>query len=128
MASPLERIPLHLRAGSILPLGPVLQSTAEATGEVIDLYIVPGRDGAFDLYEDNGLDYAYEKGGSSVIRLTWDDKRSLLRLAARRGRFDGMLKTRRFRLHRVGPGQPPLQSPSRQELVYVGHGTEVRLA
>lgn len=126
--SPLERIPLHLRAGSILPLGPVLQSTAEATGEVMDLYIVPGRDGAFDLYEDDGLDYAYEKGESSVIRMSWDDKRGVLKLSPRRGRYDGMLKTRRFRLHRVGPGQPPLQSAPLQELVHTGRGTEVRLA
>jgi len=126
--SPLECIPLHLRAGSILPLGPVLQSTAEATGEVIDLFIVPGRDGAFDLYEDDGLDYAYEKGGVSVIRLTWDDRRGVLRLSSRQGRFDGMLKTRRFRLHRVGAGQPPLQSAPLQELVYTGRATEVRLA
>lgn len=128
VASPLERIPLHLRAGGILPLGPVLQSTAEATGEVIDLVVVPGRDGAFDLYEDGGLDYAYEKGGFSVIRLTWDDKRGVLRLSARRGRYDGMLKTRRFRLHRVGPGQPPLQAAPGQELVYSGRAAEVRLA
>lgn len=125
--SPLERIPLHLRAGSILPLGPVLQSTAEATGEVMDLSIVPGRDGSFDLCEDGGLDYAYEKGGLSVIRLSWDDKRSVLKLSARRGRFDGMSQTRRFRLHRVGPGQPPLQSAPAQELVYTGRATEARL-
>lgn len=125
--SPLERIPLHLRAGSILPLGPVLQSTAEATGEVMDLFVVPGRDGSFDLSEDGGLDYAYEKGGLSVIRLSWDDKRSVLKLSARRGRFDGMLQTRRFRLHRVGPGQPPLQSASLQELVYTGSAAEARL-
>jgi len=128
VASPLERIPLHLRAGSILPLGPVLQSTAEATGAVIDLYVVPGRDGAFDLCEDGGLDYAYEQGGFSVIRLSWDDRRGVLRLSARQGRFDGMLKTRRFRLHRVGPGQPLLQSAPSQELVYTGRVTEVRLA
>jgi alpha-D-xyloside xylohydrolase len=127
VASPLERIPLHLRAGSILPLGPVLQSTVEATGEVMDLYIVPGRDGSFDLCEDGGLDYAYEKGGLSVIRLSWDDKRSVLKLSARRGRYDGMLATRRFRLHRVGPGQPPLQSAPVQELVYIGRATEARL-
>jgi alpha-D-xyloside xylohydrolase len=126
--SPLERIPLHLRAGSILPLGPVLQSTAEATGEVIDLLIVPGRDGAFDLYEDDGQGYAYEKGGFSVIGMSWDDQRGVLKLAPRRGSFDGMLKTRRFRLHRIGPGQPPLQSAPLQELVYTGGGTEVRLA
>ncbi|HEV6963900.1 TIM-barrel domain-containing protein [Roseateles sp.] len=128
VASPQERIPLHLRAGSILPLGPVLQSTAEATGEVIDLAIVPGRDGSFDLYEDGGLDYAYEQGGFSVIRLSWDDRRGLLSLSSRQGRFEGMLKTRRFRLHRVGSGQPPLQSAPLKELVYTGRATQVRLA
>ncbi|RZJ08982.1 MAG: DUF5110 domain-containing protein [Rubrivivax sp.] len=127
VASPLERIPLHLRAGSILPLGPVLQSTAEASGEVIDLHVVPGRDGAFDLYEDSGLDYAYENGGFSVIHLSWDDGRGVLRFSPRRGRFAGMLKTRRFRLHRVSPGQPLLQSAPLQELIYTGRGTEVRL-
>jgi alpha-D-xyloside xylohydrolase len=127
VASPLERIPLHLCAGSILPLGPVLQSTAEATGEVIDLYVVSGRDGAFDLCEDGGLDNAYEQGGFSVIRLTWDDRRGVLRMSPRRGRFHGMLKTRRFRLHRVGSGHPPLLSTPLHELVYTGHAAEVRL-
>jgi alpha-D-xyloside xylohydrolase len=125
--SPLERVPLHLRAGTILPLGPVLQSTAEATGELIDLHVVPGRDGVFELYEDGGLDNAYEKGGFSVIRLSWDDRRGVLKLSSRHGRFDGMLKTRRFRLHRVCPGEPPLQSAPLREVVYTGHATEVRL-
>jgi alpha-D-xyloside xylohydrolase len=127
VASPLDRIPLHLRAGAILPLGPVLQSTAEATGEILDLYVVPGRDGAFDLYEDGGLDNSYEKGGGSLIRFTWDDRRGVLRLAARQGRFDGMLRTRRFRLHRVGGRHPPLQSAPLQELVYTGRAVDIRL-
>jgi alpha-D-xyloside xylohydrolase len=125
--TPLERIPLHLRAGSILPLGPVLQSTADATGEVIDLYIVPGRDGAFDLYEDGGLDYAYEKGGLSVIRLSWDDRRGVLRLGARSGRFEGMRATQRLRLHRAGDGRPLLQSTPLHEVLYTGRAMEVRL-
>jgi alpha-D-xyloside xylohydrolase len=126
--TPLERIPLHLRAGSILPLGPVLQSTADATGEVIDLYIVPGRDGAFDLYEDGGLDYAYEKGGLSVIRLSWDDRRGVLRVGARSGRFEGMRATQRLRLHRAGDGRPLLQSTPLHEVLYTGRALEVRLA
>ena len=56
VAAPLERIPLHGRAGTLLPLGPVLQSTAEATNETVDLYVFPGRDAAFELYEDDGLE------------------------------------------------------------------------
>ena len=125
--TPLERIPLHMRAGSILPLGPVLQSTADATGEVIDLYIVPGRDGTFDLYEDGGLDYAYEKGGLSVIRLNWDDRRGVLRVGARSGRFEGMRATQRLRLHRAGDGRPVLQSTPLHEVLYTGRALEVRL-
>lgn len=127
VASPLERMPLHLRAGSILPLGPVLQSTAEATGEVLDLYVVPGANGAFDLYEDGGLDYAYEKGGFSVIRMTWDDRRGVLRLASRKGRYAGMGTTKRLRIHRIGNGGPTLQSTPLREVVYTGRATEVRL-
>jgi alpha-D-xyloside xylohydrolase len=127
VATPLDRIPLHLRAGSILPLGPVLQSTAEANGEMIDLHIVPGRDGAFDLYEDGGLDYAYEKGDLSVIRLRWDDRRGVLRLSSRSGRFDGMRATQRFRLHRAGDGRPLLQSTPLREVIYTGRAVEVRL-
>ncbi|MGM9490352.1 TIM-barrel domain-containing protein [Ideonella sp. YS5] len=125
--SPLERMPLHLRAGSILPLGPVLQSTADATGEALDLYVVPGRDGVFDLYEDGGLDYAYEKGGLSVIRMTWDDSRGVLRLASRSGRFAGMRMTKRLRIHRIGDGGPTLQSTPLREVVYTGRATDVRL-
>ena len=127
VASPLERIPLHLRAGSILPLGPVLQSTADATGEVLDLYVVPGRDGAFDLYEDGGLDYAYERSALSVVRMTWDDRRGVLRLSSRTGRFAGMRTTQRLRIHRFGDGQPALQSTPLREVVYTGRAIEVQL-
>ncbi len=106
--APVEQIPLHARAGAILPFGPVLQSTAEATGEAINLYVCPGRDGAFDLYEDNGLDHGYERGASSLIPMRWDDRRGELRLGARRGAFPGMLGTRTFMVRRLGPGCTPL--------------------
>jgi alpha-D-xyloside xylohydrolase len=125
--SPLSRLPLHLRSGSILPLGPVLQSTAAFTGEVLDLYVVPGSDGVYELYEDEGLDYGYERGASSVIVISWDDRHGVLRLAARVGTFPGMLETRRFIVHRVQAGRAPLQGAEGVSIVYDGSAQAVRV-
>ena len=96
-------IPLHGRAGTILPLGPVLQSTAEATNETIDLYVFPGRDAAFELYEDDGLDNGYESGEFAIIPIRWDDRRGEIQFGERQGSLRGMRTERRFVVRRVGP-------------------------
>ena len=109
--APLEQMPLHLKAGSILPMGPVLQSTAQARpDDVWDIYVVPGSDGSYELYEDAGLDNGYEKGAFSIVRMSWDDRRGVLRLAARSGSYPGMAPTRRLCVHRVAPGRAPGQA------------------
>ncbi|MGZ3306213.1 MAG: TIM-barrel domain-containing protein [Asticcacaulis sp.] len=100
--APLSRIPLHVRAGSILPLGPVIQSTAEATGGELELRVYPGRDGSFALYEDNGLTYAYEGGEHAVTPMRWDDKRNQLVIDHRAGHFAGMTGQRPFEVFRAG--------------------------
>lgn len=87
VAAPLERIPLHGRAGTILPLGPVLQSTTEATGEVVDLYVFPGQDAALELYEDDGLSNGYEGGEFAIIPIRWDDRLGEIQFGKRQGRF-----------------------------------------
>ena len=125
---PLERIPLHVRAGSILPLGPVLQSTAEATGERIDLYVFPGRDGAFELYEDDGQSNRYEAGACSRIRMRWDDSRDELLIGARRGSFPGMPAKRTFFVHRAGPGNAPLDGGEGVRVEYKGQAIRLKLA
>lgn len=102
--APIECIPLHARAGTILPMGPVLQSTVHFTGEHLDLYVYPGCDGEFELYEDQGLDNSYEQGAYSTIRFRWDDRRKLLEIGARSGTFDGMLTHRTFLVRKVTPG------------------------
>ncbi|MHB8812170.1 MAG: glycoside hydrolase family 31 protein [Steroidobacteraceae bacterium] len=72
VAAPIEQIPLFVRAGSILPLGDVVPSTA--TPQIIDrIQVYPGRDADFDLYDDDGVSYAYERGGGRVTHLHWDD-------------------------------------------------------
>jgi alpha-D-xyloside xylohydrolase len=126
VAASIEQIPLHARAGSILPLGPILQSTAEATTEKIDVFVFPGRDASFALYEDQGLDNRYEDGEFSIIPIRWNDTQRVLELAARQGSFAGMRAARRFVVHRAGPGVSPIQVNEGREVAYSGSVVEVR--
>ncbi|MNL34371.1 hypothetical protein D3C87_1563400 [compost metagenome] len=91
-----ERIPVFVKAGSILPIGPSIQYTTEKKQDLIDLYVYDGADGQFSLYEDEGINYNYEKGKYSHIDITFDHKSKTLYLADRTGVFDGMLNERKF--------------------------------
>ena len=93
----LEKIPLFVRAGSIIPLGPCQQFVGEKTSDDLILMIYPGADASFDLYEDEGEGYAYESGAYSITPLTWHDARSQLHVHARQGSFDGMIERHMFR-------------------------------
>ena len=120
VATPLEQIPLHGRAGTILPLGPVLQSTAEATNQTVDLYVFPGRDAAFELYEDDGLSNAYETGEFATIPIRWDDRRGEIQFGKPQGGFAGMRTERSFVVHRVGPGVTPMSESKGLIIDYTG--------
>jgi alpha-D-xyloside xylohydrolase len=76
--APLEIMPLYVRAGAILPLGPVVQHAGEAVAAPLELRVYPGSDGEFMLYEDAGDGYAYEAGEYSFIKMTWNDQASEL--------------------------------------------------
>lgn len=97
-AAPLDKLPLFVRCGSIVPMGPVVQHTGELPGKELTIRVYPGRDAAFELYEDAGDSYDYEHGRYSTIRMEWDDSRRMLTLGERQGEFDGMEKTRTFRI------------------------------
>jgi alpha-D-xyloside xylohydrolase len=97
-ASPIETLPLFVRAGSILPLGPVVQYVSEKPADPIELRVYRGADGAFTLYEDQGDGYKYEKGAFATIPLTWNESSGTLTIGARSGAFPGMLKERTFRV------------------------------
>jgi alpha-D-xyloside xylohydrolase len=86
----IDTIPLHVRAGTILPLGPDITYMDQRSVEPLELRIYPGRNGNFELYDDAGDGYDYESGARSVIKLTWDDARHTLNIGARDGRFPGM--------------------------------------
>jgi alpha-D-xyloside xylohydrolase len=89
VAAPIDRIPLHVRAGSILPLGPVIEYAGQAK-DSIELRIYPGADGDFSLYEDEGDSYRYEQGAHAIIPIHWDDGGRTLTIGTRQGSYQGM--------------------------------------
>lgn len=103
-AAPIDRIPLFVRSGSILPLGPAQQFHDEKPDAPIDLRIYVGADGDYTLYEDDGVSNAYEHGARATIPLHWDDKKQTLTFGARTGAFPGMQAKRTFRVTWVRPG------------------------
>ena len=80
-------MPLFVRAGSILPMGPQIEYAAQDPGGPVELRIYRGADGKFDLYEDAGDGYEYEKGQHSLIPLRWDDRSRLSRSARAKARI-----------------------------------------
>jgi alpha-D-xyloside xylohydrolase len=97
-AAPFDSIPVYVRAGSIVPIGPELQYVAEKPADPITLTVYAGADGDFTLYEDQGLTYDYQQGAFSEIPLHWADATRTLSLGARQGSFTGMLSSRTFQI------------------------------
>jgi len=100
-AAPLERMPLYVKEGSILPFGPALQYTGEKAADTVMLYVYTGKDAQFTLYEDEGLNYNYEKGQFSRIALSWNEAKQTLSIGAAEGTFPGMLQQRTFRIIKI---------------------------
>ena len=129
VAAPLETIPLLVRAGSIVPLGPDLQFATEKPADPLEIRVYPGRDGAFTLYEDEGDSYRYETGAYSTIPLNWNDKAKVLTIGDIKGHFPGMLEKRTFRFVLVSPGHGTGIEPAEKavEVSYQGKALTVQL-
>ena len=96
--APSDRLPLYVRAGSIVPLGPDLQWSTEKPADPIELRIYGGADGEFTLYEDENDNYNYEKGIHATISFRWDDAKQVLTIGDRQGEFPGMVTSRTFHI------------------------------
>ena len=109
-AAGIETMPLFVRAGSIVPMGPEVQYVNEKPADPIEVRVYRGADGAFTLYEDEGDNYNYEKGAYATIELKWDEGAKRLTIGKGAGEFPGMLKERTFKVvfvsvdHGVGEG------------------------
>ncbi|MBV9301184.1 MAG: glycoside hydrolase family 31 protein [Acidobacteriaceae bacterium] len=102
--APLSRIPLYVRAGSIIPMGPDLQFAEERPADPIELRVYPGADGDFTLYEDDNNTYDYEKGAYAAVPIHWNNSARTLTIADRKGRFPGMLESRTLNIVFAGAG------------------------
>ena len=126
--APLDRLPLYIRAGSILPLGPDEEWATEKPADPIELRIYRGADADFTLYEDENDSYNYEKGMYATIPLHWDDTKQTLTIGDRKGHFPGMLESRTFRVVFVGEnhgaGISPEERPDKT-VQYAGKQTVV---
>ena len=96
--TPIDIIPLYVKAGSILPIGPKVQYATEKKWDNLEIRVYPGADGEFTLYEDENDNYNYEKGIYSTITFTWDDAKKILTIGDRKGSFPGMLAERKFNI------------------------------
>ncbi len=96
--APLDRIPLYVRGGSILPLGPEVEYAGQRGEEPIELRVYRGSDGSFTLYDDQGDTNAYERGAHASVPLRWDDGSATLTIGARQGEYPGMPREQRFRV------------------------------
>ena len=94
--TPIDVMPLHIRAGAILPLGPLVQYAAEKFTAPLELRVYPGANAEFTLYEDENDSYNYEKGAFATIPLRWNEKTQQLSIGKRTGTFPGMAATRSF--------------------------------
>ena len=96
--TPLDVIPLYIKAGSILPLGPKVQYATEKKWDNLEIRIYEGSNGEFTLYEDENDNYNYEKGAYSTISFSWNDVKRTLTINDRKGSFAGMISKRKFNI------------------------------
>jgi alpha-D-xyloside xylohydrolase len=128
--TPLERIPLYVRAGSILPLGPEEEYADEKPNGPIELRIYPGADGTFTLYNDEGDNYNYEKGGHATTTITWSDGDHTLTFGARKGTYPNMPNETTFNIVIAGPGHgvgEGITNAINKAVTYTGAEQKVKL-
>ena len=122
-AASLDRLPLYVRAGSIVPLGPDEEWSTQKPADPIELRVYRGASGDFTLYEDENDNYDYEKGAYAIISFHWDETSGTLTIGDRKGSFPGMIRTRTFRVVFVsenhGVGVAPAARPD-QIVEYLG--------
>jgi alpha-D-xyloside xylohydrolase len=128
-AAPLARMPLFVRAGSIIPLGPAIEYTGEKPGAPLTLLVYSGASGRFTLYEDDGTTLDYEHGKYSTIPFSYDRATGTLTIGPRSGEFEGMQHERTFRIRWMTPEAHPgddFTAPADTRIEYSGAPIEVR--
>jgi alpha-D-xyloside xylohydrolase len=126
--APYDRLPLFMRAGSIVPVGPEQQYIGEKPDAPIALYVYAGANGRFSLYEDDGRSYGYERGEFARIPIEWNDATRTLTLGARSGSYPGMAATRTFTVIVVSPQSPiGYGAAANNPIAYTGAAVSTRI-
>jgi alpha-D-xyloside xylohydrolase len=127
-AAPLARMPLYVRAGSVVPVGPDIQYTGEKPDAPITLFVFTGADGSFDYYEDDGVSYGYERGEFARIPLRYDAANESLVIGARAGSFKGMPAKRTFHVRWIREGaRAPADLDAKADATVEYEGAEVTI-
>jgi alpha-D-xyloside xylohydrolase len=127
--APISRIPIHVRAGSVIPMGPVMQHASEIADAPVELRVYPGADGEYVYYEDAGDGWGYERGEYALTPMRWHDAARKLTIGRRKGAFPGMTDQRRFNVVVVDTAQGHGVDPASQAAsMVVYHGQAVTVA
>lgn len=128
--APIETIPLYVKAGSIVPMGPFVQYATEKPADPLELRIYAGANGKFILYEDENDTYNYEKGQYATITFSWNDKSHKLSISDCKGNFPGMVKKRTFMVVLVGANHGAgvaITEKADKIVVFEGKAMEVKI-
>jgi alpha-D-xyloside xylohydrolase len=127
--APYSRMPLFVKEGAIIPFGPEIQYTDEKKPEQITLYLFAGKNGTYTLYEDEGVNYNYEKGAYATIGFQYDDATHTLEIGERQGSFNGMLQERTFNIVWVDKNRPQGVNPDAKgmEVFYTGKAQKINI-
>lgn len=128
--TPIDIMPLYVKAGSIIPIGPKVQYAEEKKWDNLQIRIYEGADGEFTLYEDENDNYNYEKGVYSTINFSWDNANKTLTIGESKGEFPGMLKERKFNIVKVSKGKAAGDEAVEKfdkEVTYTGKEISIKL-
>jgi alpha-D-xyloside xylohydrolase len=129
-AAPYERIPVFVKEGSIIPVGPEIQYVGEKPAAPITLHVYAGKDASFDLYEDEGTNYNYEKGAFSTISINYNESNKTLTIGDRKGTFSGMVANRVFNVVVISKNQPGalnFEAAANQTVNYTGKAVSLKV-
>ena len=127
--APYDRMPIFVPAGSILPMGEVVQNTTKPQSD-LTIYVYAGKNGTFSLYEDENVNYNYEKGSYSTIQFSYNNSTKTLSIDGRKGNFKGLVTERNFRFVLVSPTNPAgidTGSTTFKTIHYTGEKTAIAL-
>jgi alpha-D-xyloside xylohydrolase len=124
--APIETLPLYVKAGSIVPMGPYLQYATEKIADPIEIRVYTGADASFVLYEDENDTYNYESGKYSTIAMNWNEAEKTFSIEDRKGDFPGMVKDRTFRIIWVGMNNGIGIEPAKEAAIIKYSGKKIK--